>query len=133
MCGPPATAARRRRAVRGVRRELGQHESYDPYVNSRYVIGVTGVDHDGMYANADGTFTSYPEAGADVLVAAPTGSNVAQNVAEDTGQGSGLWTTDLQGDFGFNQTGTDDRDFLPDPDYTSRFNGTSGAAPIVSA
>ncbi len=25
-----------------------------------------------------------------------------------------------------------DRDFLPDPDYTSRFNGTSAAAPMVS-
>ena len=76
--------------------------SYNPYVNSRYTIGVTGVDHDGLYVNADGTFTSYPEAGASVLVAAPTGSNVAQNVANDNGQGSGIWTTDLVGDFGFN-------------------------------
>lgn len=111
--------------------------SYDPYINSRYVIGVTGVDHDGQYRNADGTFTSYPEAGADVLVAAPTGSNAAQNVAEDSGQGSGLWTTDLTGKYGFNAAplpnGFDaDRDFLPNPDYTSRFNGTSAAAPIVS-
>ena len=72
-----------------------------------------------------------------MLVAAPTGSNVAQNVANDSGQGSGLWTTDLVGDFGFNAaalpSGFDpDRDLLADPDYTSRFNGTSAAAPIVS-
>jgi subtilisin family serine protease len=112
--------------------------AYDPFVNSRYVIGVTGVDHDGQYANADGTVTAYSEAGPNVLVAAPTGSNVAQNIANDTGQGSGLWTTDLVGDFGYNAapdpvTGIDDdRDFLADPDYMSRFNGTSGAAPIVS-
>ena len=54
--------------------------SYNAYPNSRYMITVTGVDHDGQYKNADGTFTSYPEAGSSVLVAAPTGSNVAQNV-----------------------------------------------------
>ena len=72
-----------------------------------------------------------------MLVAAPTGSNLAQNVANDAGQGSGIWTTDLVGDFGANAAplpgGFDtDRDFLPDPDYTSRFNGTSAAAPIVT-
>ncbi len=111
--------------------------AYDGYVSSRYVIAVGGVDHDGMYANADGTFTSYPEAGPSVLVAAPTGSNAALNIADDTGLGSGLWTTDLVGDFGYNAealpSGFDpDRDFLADPDATSRFNGTSGAAPQVS-
>jgi subtilisin family serine protease len=110
---------------------------YDGYVSSRYTIGVSGVDHDGMYGNADGTFTSYPEAGASVLVAAPTGSNVAQNVGDDTGQGSGIWTADLVGDFGYNAaplpSGFDfDRDFLADPDYTARFNGTSAAAPIAA-
>jgi subtilisin family serine protease len=109
--------------------------SYDAYQNSRYTISVTGVDHDGGYKNADGTFTSYPEAGSSVLVAAPTGSNVAQNVADDNGQGSGLWTTDLIGEFGGNAApmgGFDDADLLADPDYTSRFNGTSGATPIAS-
>jgi subtilisin family serine protease len=119
--------------------DFGNYDSasYTAYVNSRYTIGVTGVDHDGQYRNADGTFTSYPEAGASVLVAAPTGSNAAQNVADDSGQGSGLWTTDLVGDFGNNAAalpnGFDlDRDLLPDPDYTSRFNGTSASAPLVS-
>ena len=111
--------------------------SYDGYTNSRYVIAVTGVDHDGLYSNVDGTFTAYPEAGSNVLVAAPTGSNAALNIGDDTGLGSGIWTTDLVGDFGYNAAalpgGFDlDRDFLADPDYTSRFNGTSAAAPMVS-
>lgn len=112
--------------------------SYNPWTNSRYTIAVTGVDHDGMYANFDGTFTSYPEAGAAVLVAAPTGSNVAQNVAEDQGQGSGIWTADLRNDFGYNAAanpidGLDpDFDFWPDADYTARFNGTSASAPIAT-
>ncbi len=100
---------------------------------------MTGVDHDGLYINADGTFTNYPVAGPSVLVAAPTGSSIlgATNIADDDGYGSGIWTTDLVGDDGFNAAplpnGFDpDRDFLPDPDYTSRFNGTSAAAPMVS-
>ncbi len=119
--------------------DIGDYSSssYNAFVNSRYTIGVGGVDHDGLYINADGTFTSYPEAGASVLVAAPTGSNGATNIADDDGYGSGIWTTDLVGDFGFNAAplpnGFDpDRDLLPDPDYTSRFNGTSAAAPMVS-
>lgn len=111
--------------------------NYDGYVNSRYVITVTGVDHDGLYANDDGTFTAYPEAGTNVLVASPTGSNAALNIADDTGLGSGIWTTDLVDDFGYNAeplpSGFDpDRDFLADPDYTSRFNGTSAASPIAA-
>lgn len=111
--------------------------NYDGYTNSRYVITVTGVDHDGLYANVDGTFTAYPESGSNVLVASPTGSNAALNIADDTGLGSGIWTTDLVDDFGYNAeplpSGFDpDRDFLADPDYTSRFNGTSASAPIAS-
>ncbi len=110
--------------------------SYDPYANSRYVITVTGVDHDGLYLNADGTYTSYPEAGPNVLVAAPTGSNSIV-VGNDNGYGSGIWTTDLTGDQGANSaplpSGFDpDNDPLSDPNYTSRFNGTSAAAPMVS-
>ncbi|MEX0642679.1 MAG: S8 family serine peptidase [Pirellulales bacterium] len=118
---------------------FGEYDSasYDGWINTRYTIGITGVDHDGMYVNADGSFTSYPEAGSSVLVAAPTGSNVAQNVADDVGQGSGIWTTDLVGDFGYNAmalpNGFDpDRDLLADPNYTSRFNGTSASAPIAT-
>jgi subtilisin family serine protease len=113
------------------------NSNYDGFANSRYTIAVTGVDHDGSYNNIDGTVTNYMEAGANVLVATPTGS-VALQIALDTGIGSGLVTTDLTGDLGFNQlrdpiTGEEiDRDFLADPDYTSRFNGTSASAPIAA-
>lgn len=110
---------------------------YDGYVASRYTIGVSGVDHDGFYNNTDGTVTNYPEAGTSVLVAAPTGSFAFSNIGNDTGIGSGITTTDLTGEDGYN--GSDntgfpfgDRDFLADIDYTSRFNGTSAAAPMVS-
>jgi hypothetical protein len=120
--------------------DLGQLDSsgYNGWVNSRYVIGVTGVDHDGFYNNFDGTTTGYPETSAAVLVAAPTGSNAGIEIGEDTGIGAGIWTTDLTGDFGYNLapdpfTGQDfDRDFLNDENFTSRFNGTSAAAPMVT-
>jgi subtilase family protein/SdrD B-like protein/GEVED domain-containing protein/proprotein convertase P-domain-containing protein len=111
--------------------------SYNGILNSRYVIGVTGVDHDGLYVNADGTFTSYPVAGPNVLVAAPTGSNNGNLVGQDDGFGSGIWTTDLFGDFGRNAdplpNGSDpDRDPFPDANYTSRYQGTSASAAMVS-
>lgn len=111
--------------------------SYDGYVNSRYTIGVTGVDHDGEYNNVDGTVTGYPEIGPSVLVAAPTGS-VFLGVGNDIGTGSGLLTTDTTSDSGFNVDPDPDNgsqldfDYLADEAYTSRFNGTSGATPIVS-
>jgi subtilisin family serine protease len=119
--------------------DFGQFDSasYNPWVNSRYTIGVTAVDHDGLYVNSDGTFTSYAESGASVLIAAPSGSNIAQNVGDDFGQGSGIFTADLIGDFGANAaplpSGFDpDRDFLLDPNYTSRFTDTSASAAIVT-
>lgn len=111
--------------------------TFDGYVNSRYTIGVTGVDHDGFYNNIDGTVTNYPEIGASVLVASPTGS-VFQTIVDDTGIGSGLVTTDTTGNTGFNIDGTGvlgntfDRDFLEDERFTSRFNGTSGSSPIAA-
>jgi subtilisin family serine protease len=126
--------------------DLGFYDSsvYDGYQNSRYTITVGGVDHDGFYNNVDGTVTGYPEAGPNVLVAAPTGS-VALEIADETDIGSGIITTDVTGDDGFNAspdpiTGQEindpfypaARDFLNDPDYTSRFNGTSASAPLVS-
>jgi subtilisin family serine protease len=116
----------------------GQSSSanYSEYINSRYTIGVTGVDHDGKYNNFDGSVTNYMEGGASVLVAAPTGSFSIQ-VGEDTGIGSGIWTTDFTGEDGYNESplpnGNElDVDFFEDIDYTSRFNGTSASAPIVS-
>jgi subtilisin family serine protease len=115
--------------------------TYSPYISSRYVIGVTASDHDGQYANpgVPGTVSHYANAGANVLVAAPSGTFPSElSIANDDGLGSGLWTTDLIGDAGANArpdpiTGIDDdRDFLEDPNYTTRFGGTSGAAPLVS-
>ncbi len=111
--------------------------SYDGYVASRYTIGVTGVDHDGFFNNFDGTFTDYPETSSAVFIAAPTGS-VFYDIVDDTGLGSGIWTTDTTGEFGSNispdpDTGQEfDRDFLADTDYTSRFNGTSASTPIAT-
>lgn len=118
--------------------DIGSNDSaaYNAFANSRYTIAVTGVDHDGQYINADGTFTDDMEAGPSVLVAAPTGS-YATAVADDAGTGSGIFTTDLTGNNGYNvaplPSGFEiDTDYFDDPDYTSRFNGTSASAPIVS-
>ena len=65
MCSPRATAADR--SLPRASGHFGNYDSssYDGMSNSRYTIAVTGVDHDGQYINADGTFTSYPEAGAE--------------------------------------------------------------------
>ena len=109
--------------------------TFNSFVN-RYTIGVGGIDHDGKYFNVDGTLTNYPETGPNVLVVAPTGSN-ALNISIDTGLGSGIFTTDLTGDEGYNSgplpNGFEiDADFLENTDFTSRFNGTSAAAPLVT-
>jgi subtilisin family serine protease len=114
----------------------GTSAQYDGFNNSRYTISVTAVDHDGIGPNEDGTETIYPESGPNVLVSAPSGS-VSLTVIRDTGLGSGIWTTDLVGNNGYNQ-GPDnngletDNDYFPDLDYASRFSSTSAAAPIVS-
>ncbi|MEO2046736.1 MAG: S8 family serine peptidase [Pirellulales bacterium] len=112
---------------------------YNGWINSRYTIGITGVDHDGFYDNVDGTVTAYPETSASVLVAAPTGSNSFINhLGDDTGLGSGIYTTDFTGEGGSNYAPDPitnqefDRDFLANTDYTSRFNGTSASAPIAT-
>lgn len=109
--------------------------NYNGFVNSRYTIGVSGIDHDGLYSNADGTITAYPESGTNVLVAAPTGSG-ATNIADDIGNGSGIVTSDLSGENGYNVAPLNglelDHDFLTDTDAMSRFNGTSASAPMVS-
>ncbi len=111
----------------------GQSANYDGMVNSRYTIGVGGVGH-------DGSAVSYSENSAAILVVAPTGSRPIDIILDDD-IGSGLWTTDLTGENGSNVTdpflelpvnGGSGLDFFPDLDYSSRFNGNSGSAPIVS-
>ncbi len=86
--------------------------NYDGQANSRFVIAVAGVGDDGLRAHTS-------EAGANVMVAAPT-----------RGRGShGLSTTDVTGALGANDgTGAD----YSNADYRKGFNGTSGSTPIVS-
>ena len=106
------------------------------YINSPYTIGVGMVDHDGSIFNSDGTLTLYGEMSSSVLVVAPSASGPFDTVSTpDTG--SGIWSTDLQGDNGSNQSPLGgeieiDGDNFPYTDYTSRFGGTSAAAPEVS-
>ena len=117
--------------------------NYNGWAGSRYTIAVTGVDHDGFYNNADGTVTGYPETGTSVLVAAPTGSNPLSVGDDDPfgSIGSGILTTDMVGEDGANGSNNEpspnpvvkwDTDLFEDIDYTSRFNGTSASAPMVS-
>jgi subtilisin family serine protease len=117
------------------------------FVNSRYTIGVGAVDHDGSVYNRDGTVTIFGEMGPSVLVVAPTASGPF-DILSNLGTGSGIWTTDLTTTFdpftgevvpvGINvpplqPSGLEtDIDRFPDTDYTSRFGGTSAAAPMVS-
>ena len=92
--------------------------NFNGFANSIYVITVGAVNHNGVA-------TAYNETGANIHIVAPSGDGP-----------SGLTTTDIFGDLGYNAAGVDNdqigRDFLEDTDYTSRFNGTSAAAPIVS-
>ncbi len=103
--------------------------NYSELVNSRYTIGVTAVSE-------LGGSTNYAESGAAALVAAPSGTNPLE-IVRDEQLGSGIFTTDLLGDAGFNESpglfGIEtDADYQPNTDYSSRFNGTSASAPIVS-
>ncbi len=107
----------------------------DGYVNSRYTIGVGMVDHDGQVANSDGTTTQYGEVGPSVLVVAPSASGPT-DIINNFNTGSGIFTTDLTNG-GYNvpplPSGLNlDIDGFPDANYTSRFGGTSAAAPLVS-
>ena len=87
---------------------LGGNVNYNGYANSRFVIPVAALDHNGEK-------TWYSEEGAALLVSAPSSS------VNDDGALVGITTTDLTGDRGYDAT-----------DYTSRFSGTSSAAPVVS-
>ncbi|MFI0844488.1 S8 family serine peptidase [Mesorhizobium sp. IMUNJ 23232] len=72
---------------------------------SRHAIVVGSVTEDGFAAD-------YSNHGANVLVSAPAGYNMV--------------TVDILGEEGWNWDGGGDND------YTNRFGGTSGAAPVVS-
>lgn len=76
---------------------------------SRHTITVAAVEQSGFVA-------SYSNFGTSILVSGPAASV----------------TTDLRGTRGYNTTGTLDGDALADIDYTSTFNGTSAATPVVA-
>ena len=84
----------------------------DGYATLRYGIPVAASDNLGRAA-------SYSEAGANILVNAPSGGGTLN-----------LVTTDRPGALGYN-TGAPAND-LADTDYTDSFSGTSGATAVVS-
>jgi subtilisin-like proprotein convertase family protein len=88
----------------------GNHDNvnYDGYANSRYVIAVGAVDHNGLQS-------FYSEPGAPLLLTAPS-----------SGELVGITTTDLLGTDGYNGSAS------PGGDCTSGFGGTSAAAPQVA-
>ncbi len=122
----------------------GTSAQYGGFANSRYTIAVSAVDEAGEAIR-------YANGGASILVAAPSG--VSGTIVRDQFIGSGIWTTDLVGDAGINNSvnlpvdidgnfdptgfldyfGPEFFDATEDAiDYTSRFNGTSASAPLVS-
>lgn len=106
---------------------------------NRFTITVGTVDFGGDYTNPEtGSRGSWAEAGANVLVVAPT-QTFGIGIGLEDGLIGGQTTTDLSGndgEDGYNGSpvfGQElDDDFLPDINYTSTFGGTSGAAPLVS-
>lgn len=87
--------------------------NFDGQANSRFVIAVGGVSDDGRRA-------AYSEAGANVLVSAPSGSRGNHT----------LFTTDITGAPGYSSGRTPGEP--SNPNYTSTFDGTSAAVPLVS-
>ncbi len=113
--------------------ESEDNVNYDGYANSRYTIAVGAIDHNGVQ-------THYSEPGAPILVTAPSGSFDRELYDPDF---HGILTTDISGEDGDNQSGTDegywfhsifhpDPDPYPDIDYTEKFNGTSSSTPLVA-
>lgn len=87
----------------------------DGYANHPATIAVGALNDLGNRAD-------YSEPGACLLVSAPSGNDMARS--------PGSFTTDLIGERGYNRS--DVASDIPDIDYTSTFNGTSSAAPLVS-
>lgn len=115
---------------------------YGELANSRYTIAVGAIDFDGEYENPQvGSVTGWAETGSNVLIVAPSAVIQIEN-GNVVGTGGGIRTTDPTGEAGSNIApveifpGTEievDGDFLVDTNYSSTFNGTSAAAPQVSA
>jgi proprotein convertase subtilisin/kexin type 2 len=91
---------------------LTDRSDYDGYANYYGVTAVAAVGDDGVVA-------SYSEPGANIWISAPSEGST----------GNAIYTTDLEGSFGFNTSLSTD---LSDRAYTKIFNGTSAATPMVS-
>lgn len=87
----------------------------DGYANHPGTIAVGALNDLGNRAD-------YSEPGACLVVSAPSGN--------DNARPPGSYTTDLVGERGYNRA--DVNTDIPEVDYTSTFNGTSSAAPLVS-
>jgi len=87
----------------------------DGYANSIHAVAVGALTDRGEKCG-------YSERGACLAVSAPAGRDAARS--------AGTWTTDLLGERGYNRTGLLGE--VLDRDYTSKFNGTSAAAPVVA-
>ncbi len=87
--------------------------NFDGQANSRYVLAIAGVGDDGVQVY-------YSEAGANVLVAAPTGGRADH----------ALTTTDITGTDGYNDGNTQGE--ISNPNYTQTMDGTSASTPVVS-
>jgi subtilisin-like proprotein convertase family protein len=94
--------------------------NYDGYANSIYTIAVGALNDQGRVAD-------YSEPGASLVISAPAGGDVFFG-----GRPQGTSTTDLVGTNGYNPPVTPDPLEYADPDYTSRFNGTSSATPVAA-
>lgn len=94
--------------------------NYDGYANSIYTIAVGALNDQGRVAD-------YSEPGANLVISAPAGGDLLIG-----GRPQGTTTTDLLGTNGYNPPLTPDPLENTDTNYTSRFNGTSSASPVVA-
>ncbi len=93
--------------------EIYDLSNYDGYASYPGVIAVSAIGDDGRYAD-------YSEMGSNIWVAAPS-----EGQSE-----TAITTTDLTGSArGYNKSSLSN---LSDRDYTTTFNGTSAAAPMVT-
>ncbi len=108
-------------------KQVGDNVNYDAYANSRFVIAVGSVDHNGRE-------TFYSEPGAPLLVSAPASGTSSQIVTTDSIDTVVDLTTNpvTRSNEGYNIFGTADGDSINES-YTSRFpGGTSASAAMVS-
>lgn len=90
-----------------------QDANYQPFANSRFVIGVAACTNEGEHSY-------YSNRGASVLICAPSNGGTL-----------GIVTTDNTGLLGYNSA-LDPGGQPANPDYTNSFGGTSSATPLTS-